>query len=153
MGIEDFSNKKIFDDTILHSYAHQVPGVEIHNPDAGEGKEDDPYVRSLKLDMIDFYLPYSILIPKNIEGLINAGRCISVTHEGDAWIRGQPTCMLTGQVAGIASAISAKTNDGLVSGIPISILQDTLNTCDVDIGNIVTSRNREEDTNVQKRSK
>jgi ribulose 1,5-bisphosphate synthetase/thiazole synthase len=94
------------EDVVFHDYAHQVPGVEIHSPDAKEGASDDPYVRQLVLPMNDFYFPYRCLLPKAIDRLLVGGRCVSVTHEADSWTRGMPTCMLTGQAAGVAAALS-----------------------------------------------
>lgn len=51
-------------------------------------------------------IPYRTLVPKKIKGLLTAGRCISSI--GDAWeiTRVIPAAALTGEVAGIAAAIS-----------------------------------------------
>lgn len=55
-------------------------------------------------------VPYSSLLPKKVKGLITAGRCIS--NERDAWevMRVIPAAALTGQVAGLAAALSVKNN-------------------------------------------
>lgn len=52
--------------------------------------------------------PYETLIPKKIDGLLAAGRCIGAS--GDAWeiFRVIPSAALTGEAAGRAAAISAK---------------------------------------------
>jgi hypothetical protein len=56
-------------------------------------------------------VPYEILLPRGVTGLLVAGRCIS--SEGDAWevTRVIPPAALTGQVTGIAArlAISGET--------------------------------------------
>jgi hypothetical protein len=54
-------------------------------------------------------IPYRSLIPQDIQGLLAAGRCISST--GDAWevTRVIPAAAFTGQVAGIAATLSAKS--------------------------------------------
>lgn len=52
-------------------------------------------------------VPYRALVPEKIEGLLTAGRCISV---GDGLIHSLrliPPCMMTGQAAGTAAALSA----------------------------------------------
>lgn len=52
--------------------------------------------------------PYRCLIPKVIENLLVAGRCISTTHEALATTRLTPSCMATGQAAGAAAGIAIK---------------------------------------------
>ncbi len=51
-------------------------------------------------------LPYRSLLPKGIKNLLAVGRCMS--SEGDAWqvTRVIPTAGLTGEVAGVAAAMS-----------------------------------------------
>jgi hypothetical protein len=56
-----------------------------------------------------FDIPYRCLVPKNINGLLVAGRCISVSHEAHGNIRNIPPCLATGQAAGVAAAISVQT--------------------------------------------
>ncbi|MFP4057005.1 MAG: FAD-dependent oxidoreductase [Candidatus Brocadiia bacterium] len=51
-------------------------------------------------------VPWGALLPRQVEGLLVAGRCIS--SEGDAWqvMRVIPPAALTGQVAGLAAALA-----------------------------------------------
>jgi len=53
-------------------------------------------------------VPYYALVPQKIKGLLTAGRCIS--SEGEAWevMRVIQSAVLTGEIAGIASAMSIK---------------------------------------------
>jgi hypothetical protein len=55
-----------------------------------------------------FGIPYRCLVPKGVDGLLVAGRCISTTHEAQGVIRNIPPCLITGQAAGIAAALAAK---------------------------------------------
>ena len=65
--------------------------------------------KKLILDAIEeYHIPYQCLVPQNIDGLLVAGRCISCDHESLGTIRTIPTCMVTGQAAGVAAAVSAK---------------------------------------------
>ncbi len=50
-------------------------------------------------------IPYRCLIPKNVDNLLTAGRCISVTREALGSTRNQVPCMVTGQAAGTAAAL------------------------------------------------
>jgi hypothetical protein len=60
-------------------------------------------------------------------------RTLSVTHEVDMWTRGQYVCLVTGQVAGTASALAAR-REVVPSAIDVKILQRALVEQGVDIG-------------------
>ena len=52
-----------------------------------------------------YHIPYRVLLPKGIEGLLVAGRCVSTDHVAHASMRHQATgCMVTGHAAGSAAA-------------------------------------------------
>jgi hypothetical protein len=51
-------------------------------------------------------IPYRMLVPKNVENLLVAGKMISA--ERDAYLRFLPETMVTGQAAGVAAAVCAK---------------------------------------------
>jgi len=53
-----------------------------------------------------YQIPYRILVPRGIDNLLTAGRCVSVTHVALGSIRVMVQCMVTGQAAGTAAAIS-----------------------------------------------
>lgn len=50
-----------------------------------------------------YTIPFRSLIPKNIENLLFAGRCVSVDAKGFASVRGMPQCMLMGQSIAIGA--------------------------------------------------
>lgn len=52
-------------------------------------------------------IPYRCLVPKGIDNLIVAGRCISVERDALGPVRIQPACFAMGQAAGIAAAWNA----------------------------------------------
>jgi hypothetical protein len=54
-----------------------------------------------------FSIPYCSLVPKRVDNLLVAGRCISATHEASGCIRVTTACMITGQAAGTAAALCA----------------------------------------------
>jgi len=72
-----------------------------------------------------FGIPYRCLIPKKVEGLLVAGRCISTTHEAHGAIRNIPPCMITGQAAGTAAALSVKEKVS-PRELDINLLKETL---------------------------
>lgn len=55
-----------------------------------------------------FGIPYRSLVPRQLDGLLVAGRCISATHEAAGAIRGMSICMATGQAAGTAAALASR---------------------------------------------
>jgi hypothetical protein len=76
--------------------------IDIHNPD-GEG-----VLHELVVSDDWFEIPLRAIPVKGLDNLLVAGRCISVTHEAQGSIREIPTCILTGQSAGVAAALAAQ---------------------------------------------
>jgi hypothetical protein len=56
-----------------------------------------------------FHLPYRSLVPKGIQGLLVAGRCIGGDKISHAAVRNMACCAVSGQGAGTAAALSVKT--------------------------------------------
>ena len=57
-----------------------------------------------------FQIPYRALIPKDIAGLIVAGRCIGGDKVSHAATRNMMCCAVSGQGAGVAAAVSVRTD-------------------------------------------
>lgn len=70
-------------------------------------------------------VPYYTLVPQKIKGLLTAGRCISA--EGEAWevMRVIQSAVHTGEIAGIASAISIRA-ETTPDNLDINVLQHQL---------------------------
>lgn len=96
--VEDILSCKKFDDAIAcGNYS-----VDIHSPD-GTGT----VMRHIPDG--DYYtIPYRALLPKGINNLLVAGRCISSTHEAQSAYRVMPICCCMGEAAGAAASIAAK---------------------------------------------
>jgi hypothetical protein len=58
-----------------------------------------------------FEIPYGCLLPIELDGILLAGRCISVTHEAHGSTRAMATCMATGQASGIAAALATEMGE------------------------------------------
>ena len=52
-------------------------------------------------------MPLRCLLPRAVDDLLTAGRCISGTHEARVSYRVTPTAMATGQAAGACAALAA----------------------------------------------
>jgi FAD dependent oxidoreductase len=51
-------------------------------------------------------LPYRMIVPLGVDNLLVAGRCASMTHEGQSSARVTGPCFIMGQAAGTAAALS-----------------------------------------------
>lgn len=56
------------------------------------------------------HLPYRMLLPLEIDNLLVAGRCASMTHMGQAAARVTGGCLVMGQAAGTAAAMALALN-------------------------------------------
>jgi len=72
-----------------------------------------------------FHVPYRALLPKNVENLLVAGRCIGGDKTSHAAVRNMMCCAVGGQGAGVAAAISAATDQPL-DQLDIAALQTEL---------------------------
>ena len=61
-----------------------------------------------------FQVPYGILVPREIDNLLVAGRCVAGDKISHAATRGMMCCTVTGQAAGVAAAVSLR--DGRTTG-------------------------------------
>lgn len=55
-----------------------------------------------------FHIPYRALLPRGINSLLVAGRCISADYVAQGCTRSQAACMVTGQATGTAAALAIK---------------------------------------------
>jgi hypothetical protein len=55
-------------------------------------------------------IPYRIIVPSKIDNLLVAGRCASMTHEGQSSARVTGSCFIMGQAAGTAADIALADN-------------------------------------------
>lgn len=96
---EELAEGKRFDDAVVHR-AEFI--VDIHNP-AGAGQAEARIQYCKPYD-----LPYRCFVPRGIENLYTAGRCISGTHRAHASYRVMSICMAMGEAVGIAAALCAR---------------------------------------------
>lgn len=99
-GLHKFINRIL---EVMNIKTHKIClYIDIHNP---EGSGTSHYY--FKGD--EWYqIPYRCLLPKGINNLLVAGRCISSTHEAQASYRIMPFCAELGQAAGTAAAVAVE---------------------------------------------
>ncbi|MFA6267153.1 MAG: FAD-dependent oxidoreductase [Pseudolabrys sp.] len=88
------------------------------------------------------HLPYRMLLPVTAGGaafdnLMVAGRCASMSHEGQSAARVSGGCFVMGQAAGTAAHLSLAGN-AANADIPVDMLQETLGRDGVYLGRDVT---------------
>ncbi len=70
-------------------------------------------------------LPYRMLIPEGLDNLLVAGRCASMTHEGQSAARVSGACFAMGEAAGTAAAMALDGN-AVPGDIAVDKLQERL---------------------------
>ena len=71
------------------------------------------------------HLPYRMLVPRGLDNLLVAGRCASMTHEGQSAARVSGGCFVMGQAAGTAAHLLLAGNVANAD-IEVGQLQETL---------------------------
>ena len=70
-------------------------------------------------------LPYRMIVAQNVDNLLVAGRCASMTHDGQSSARVSGPCFVMGQAAGSAADLALKTNV-TPRRVDVAVLQETL---------------------------
>ena len=100
LNADDVLRARKFPDTIARgSYP-----IDIHNPKGGSGTVLENLPPGEAYD-----IPLRCLVPKEVDWVLVAGRCISGTHEAHSSYRVTPIAMATGQAAGVCAALAASS--------------------------------------------
>ena len=119
LTVEDLQGPTEFDDVIaLCGYP-----VDIHDPAGTGGGASDHYSTAN-----GYEIPFRALVPRDLDNVVVAGRCVSATHEALGAIRVMPPSFAMGQAAGTAAALSVVENVRLrdidVPSLQRQLLQD-----------------------------
>jgi hypothetical protein len=109
---DDLMEGRMFEDAIALGGYH----LDIHSPDHGGTETERPPC---------YQIPYRCLVPRDVDGLLVAGRCISATHEALSSTRVIPISMAQGQAAGTAAALAVRLGVN-VRDVPIGALRTQL---------------------------
>ena len=94
---EDILSSARFDDAIgVNAWP-----MELH----AEGRIDWQFARNIDAPEGRAYndLPWRMLVPETVDNLLVAGRCASMTHQGQSAARASGACFVMGQAAGTAA--------------------------------------------------
>ncbi len=106
LTLEDIVTGRKFDDAVARN---RYP-VDIHLVRPGSGLRSSlEHGDARRPPEGDYHeIPYRCLIPRGVDGLLVAGRCISATFVAQSAVRIQPNCHSLGQAAGTAGALAAR---------------------------------------------
>ncbi len=129
LTIDDFKNARHHADDIA---CYDYP-IDVHN--ATPSRKD---IRKFQNDFDHlvmapgktYGIPFSCLLPRTLDNLAVAGRCLSADREMHGSVRVMPACFAMGQAAGQATAIAAKRNVPLYK-VDIRDLQKKLSSAGV----------------------
>ena len=104
LTVEDYVRRRVFPDQIarnsyavdLHDASHFYENKNANTPYGKYGKGDSHGI------------PLRCLIPRGMDDLLVAGRCISCERPVQSSLRIIPVCFVTGEAAGAVAAIRAK---------------------------------------------
>ncbi len=113
-GFEDASISMMADQLGV-TESRRLQGEYVMSRDDLDRPFDDVVARTghwTKYDCV-YNIPYRSLLPRGLDNLIVAGRCISVDHRVHHATKEIPPCMATGEAAGTAAAIATQSGKGL----------------------------------------
>ncbi len=98
---DDLLEGRKYPDAIVHDAWFLI---DIHNPKGGGQAEGHSHPAK------PYDIRYGAFLPKGVEALLAAGRCISGTHRAHASYRVMTPCMAMGEAVGVAAALAVKHN-------------------------------------------
>lgn len=119
-----------FDDTI----GQICFPVDIHDPDTGQAK----FYQIGDDGALD--IPFRVMLPKGLSNTVVAGRCVSATHYAHGATRNMAPCLVMGEAAGTAAAMSAQQGVNLPA-LDVAALQAKLLENGVFLGDRFTQEN------------
>lgn len=117
---EDITEGRLFPDWITTGNAFNF---DIHNVE-GAGLDKHGAQNHFK-SKGKYSIPLGACIPRELNGLLLAGRCIGGSHKAHSNYRAMPICFGIGQGAGVSAAFAAKA-DGNVRDLNITVIQQEL---------------------------
>ena len=109
ISADEYINGFLYPDSVCYAFypidLHVMTGIE----------------KTFHKDGIVAKVPYRALVPEKSRKILCAGRCISSDTLANSGVRVEATCMATGQAAGVAAAIAAKTSVD-IADVPYSDL-------------------------------
>jgi glycine/D-amino acid oxidase-like deaminating enzyme len=120
---EDVLEGRKFEDVV----ARGAYPIDIHNP-----KGSGTTLKRVRAGEA-YDIPLRALLPRDVEGVLVAGRCLSGSHEAHSSYRVMPIVMATGQAAGVCAALAARRRSP-PRAVPVAEVQAVLRRQGADLG-------------------
>lgn len=104
--------------------------IDIHPSTLMDDTPAEQHPPLLYADGESYGIPFRTLLPRGTENVLVAGRCISADRPMQSSTRVMPCCFITGQAAGLATALASRLEVPLRQ-LPIEQLQECLRQKDV----------------------
>ena len=115
---DDVVSAASFSDAIAHC------GAPVEDHAAGSGTRWEYVGSGTEAPTGQTYgIPFRTLLPRDLTGLVVAGRCLSATHDAHASVRSMGQCMAMGQAAGTAAALAAASQEAVGDVDPEALCQ------------------------------
>ena len=112
--LEDWLERRSFEDEIGRNCYY----IDVH-------KKDSQKVPRYKKGE-SHGIPYRCLTPKKLKNVLVAGRCISTDDQSFGSLRVMPVCLVTGEAAGMAAALTAVQANNNIHNIDVHYLRKRL---------------------------
>ncbi len=112
LQVADYQNRASFPDEI--GRFHYPVDIHPHTTDAKAYEEHlEQYNKTFRFKPGESYgIPYRCLLPKNLDNVYVAGRCVSTDQCVQSSLRTMPGCFMTGMAAGVAAGLAVKSARG-----------------------------------------
>lgn len=119
--VDDAMSGKRYEDCVAattYNFDLPDPLKPSYDPMMGDAKRPNA-----KRKHVVIQIPYRSLLPKEVDNLIVAGRCISAEREVLGAIRVMGPCMMMGQAAGTAAAMVVKDGNNCFDKVSVEGLR------------------------------
>jgi len=125
LTIDDYLRRAVFEDEIGR-YAYTIDIHASTPSDKAEPLSHAPFHTMRYAKGESYGIPYRTLVPRDLQNVLMAGRCVSTDRMVYGSIRVMPGCLITGQAAGVAAAIAASEHHGDTRQVAATELQRRL---------------------------
>ncbi|MBO5952698.1 MAG: FAD-dependent oxidoreductase [Oscillospiraceae bacterium] len=120
LTIDDYISRRTFDDEICRNSYY----VDVHMSPEQQASCGANLQRRYEPGE-SHGVPYRCMVPQNLINVLVAGRSVSCDREIQGSVRVMPNCLCTGEAAGMAAAMAAKT-DSDVHAVDVKKLRERL---------------------------
>ncbi len=121
---EDYVERRTFDDEIGRNAYY----IDVHGCRKEEIGRNNQFLKKFERygKGESHGIPYRCLVPRDLDNVLAAGRCISSDRPANGSLRVMPVCLVTGQAAGTAAQLLAASPGTTAKGLDTGRLREEL---------------------------